>query len=74
MLQVIRELHAAEELSEAQQLLLLETKSKEELYDLENDPHEIHNLAAAPEQRETLDRLRALLDEWIVDTEVSSVN
>jgi arylsulfatase A-like enzyme len=33
----------------------------EELYDLRNDPEELTNLAAAPEQRERLEKLRATL-------------
>jgi arylsulfatase A-like enzyme len=68
MLSVIRELHAQGKLTEAQQLILLETKPKEELYDLENDPHEINNLAYVPEYQGTLGRLRESLDGWIADT------
>jgi arylsulfatase A-like enzyme len=37
----------------------------EELYDLDADPHEQHNLAAIPQHAETLWRLRAELDGWI---------
>ena len=42
----------------------------EELYDIEPDPYEIHNLAgsARTEHREALFRLRAALDTWIVET------
>ncbi len=39
------------------------TKPVEELYDLENDRDEIHNLAASPEHRAVLDKLRAALRE-----------
>ncbi len=35
-----------------------------ELYDLEHDPHEQHNLADAPEHAATLRRLVAQLDAW----------
>jgi hypothetical protein len=35
-----------------------ETKPPEELYDLENDRDEVHNLAGSPEHQETLERLR----------------
>jgi hypothetical protein len=40
----------------------------EELYDLETDPHEIHNLAATPDHRATLEKLRAALDRWMEET------
>lgn len=44
-----------------------EPKPPEELYDLQADPDETRNLAAAPEHRETLDRFRAALREWILN-------
>lgn len=37
----------------------------EELYDLQNDPHELRNLAAATEHGETRLRLKRKLDEWM---------
>ncbi len=37
----------------------------EELYDLENDPHEQRNLAANPARGDELRRLRAELDVWL---------
>jgi len=40
----------------------------EELYDGQNDPHEIHNLAQSPEYRSTLVRLRGALESWIEET------
>jgi N-sulfoglucosamine sulfohydrolase len=36
-----------------------------ELYDLQNDPYELKNLADEPEQKPTLARLRAALDAWM---------
>jgi arylsulfatase A-like enzyme len=68
MLPVIRQLDALGKLTETQRLILLETKPEEELYDLEHDPHEIHNLADVSEHQATRDRLSAVLDEWIADT------
>ena len=41
---------------------------EEELYDLQNDPHEIRNLAKSPEHQKTLERLRAVLTQWIDET------
>ena len=47
---------------------LLEPRGVEELYDLESDPYEIHNLADSPEHAEVLRDLRARLDAWIKRT------
>jgi len=41
-----------------------ETKPAEELYDLENDPDEVNNLADSPEHRATLERFRKALRQW----------
>ncbi len=43
-------------------------KPKEELYDVATDPHEIHNLAADPAHKETLDRLRQVHLDWVLET------
>jgi N-sulfoglucosamine sulfohydrolase len=49
---------------------LMKPFPEEQLYDTQQDPHEIKNLAAsdAPEHREALLRLRAALDTWIPET------
>lgn len=39
-------------------------RPSEELYDLANDPHELHNLAADPEHAVTLERFRRELEDW----------
>lgn len=44
-----------------------EAKPFEELYDSENDPHEIKNLAGDPAQAAALDRLRKALDAWMLE-------
>ncbi|MDQ3812357.1 MAG: sulfatase atsG, partial [Armatimonadota bacterium] len=36
-----------------------------ELYDLQNDPFELKNLAEQPDQKSNLTRLRAALDAWM---------
>lgn len=43
----------------AQSLFWQPTKPVEELYDLQQDPHEVNNLASDPQHAETLARLRA---------------
>ena len=70
ILPVMRELQAAGRLS-GPPLELMERRGPcEELFDLENDPHEIRNLvdSSQPEHRTALARLRAALDTWITDT------
>jgi uncharacterized sulfatase len=44
------------------------TRPAEELYDLQNDPHEVHNLAGDAEYQKILKELRAKLDAWIKET------
>jgi len=66
---LMRELYAEGKLS-GPAADLMEPLPYEQLYDTENDPHEIHNLAGSdqPEHREALFRLRAALDTWIAET------
>ncbi|MBX3420162.1 MAG: sulfatase [Pirellulaceae bacterium] len=52
-------------LNEAQRQFWL-TKPAEELYDLRNDPDQIHNLIAQPEHAETAKRLRDELMAWMI--------
>lgn len=40
-----------------------------ELYDLQSDPDELHNLAPDPTQRQHLERLYAALKQWHADTQ-----
>ncbi|MCR9245405.1 MAG: sulfatase-like hydrolase/transferase [bacterium] len=44
-------------------------RPREELYDLTDDPHEIHNLADDPAHRKALEHHRRLLDQWIRTTD-----
>jgi uncharacterized sulfatase len=41
-----------------------ETKPAEELYDLENDRDQVHNLAGSPQHQEILQRLRKAQQDW----------
>jgi uncharacterized sulfatase len=64
----LRRLHAAGELSEAAARFMAPTKPVEELYDTENDPHELNNLADDPRYYETLRFMQIAHDNWIRDT------
>ena len=45
-----------------------ELKGMDELYDLETDPHELSNIIARPEARETLERMQAELQHVLDET------
>lgn len=68
VISLMRDLAAAGELGEVPARLLAPTRPEEELYELEADPWEIHNLAGRPEQQALLARLRDVLDAWIAET------
>lgn len=65
--QVWKRLFDEQKLNEAQSHFW-RTKLPEELYDLENDRDEVHNLANDPQYQEVKERLRVSLREWILDT------
>ncbi|MEX0820798.1 MAG: sulfatase, partial [Rhodothermales bacterium] len=67
--QLMREMHFEDELM-GPAAALMEPLPYEELYDTQADPHEINNLAESgdPEHRAVLERMRAALDTWIVET------
>lgn len=64
----LREMMAAGEMKGAQLVFFSDEKPAEELYDLENDPHEVHNLVEDPEFAEELERHRERLANWIAET------
>jgi N-sulfoglucosamine sulfohydrolase len=55
------------ELSGAAAYIFMKTKPVEELYDLQTDPDEVHNLALTPTYRSKLMELRTALSKWQVD-------
>jgi N-sulfoglucosamine sulfohydrolase len=63
-----RRLAFAGKLNPVQMQFFARTKPAEELYDLDADPHEVKNLAAAPEHQDTLREMRAALEKWVIDT------
>jgi len=65
---LMRQLHAQGKLTPAQAALMAPRLPDEELYDLETDPFEIHNLAANPKHQKIRNELSAALELWIHDT------
>jgi N-sulfoglucosamine sulfohydrolase len=66
---LLKELHTGGKLTAAQEFLCQPRQPAEELYDLETDPHEIHDLIAStqPEHIAAREKLRVALDRWIED-------
>lgn len=58
----------ADKLTPAQAFLLQEPRPYEEFYDLQVDPHSLRNIAALKRYEGELNRHRALLDNWRVQT------
>lgn len=68
IIKAMRRLHKEGALSEAQSLIMSETRAAEELYDLQKDPNELHNLAGETQSAAVLADLRGKLDQWIEST------
>jgi len=68
VMQELRRLHRLGNLPPAAELFMANNKPVEELYDLQKDPYEIHNLAGKPEYGEMLERMRAAHVEWMLET------
>lgn len=64
----LRELHKKGKLDEVVERAFFGARPAEELYDLEKDPHQIHNLAQDPEFAEILETHRQFLKNWIKET------
>jgi len=65
----MEELFAKKKLTDEQARLWRKDRPAEELYDLNKDPHELHNLADAPNYQEQLMKMRTQLNEWIKKTD-----
>jgi len=67
---LLKELYAEGKLTPPQAALCAPRQPEEELYDLDNDPHQILNLVSSdnPEHRTTIERLRKVMLEWIENT------
>jgi arylsulfatase A-like enzyme len=69
ILVTLRSLHAAGRLNDLQERILFSpTRPKEELYEWTQDRWQVKNLAGDPKHAETLAKMRARLDRWIVET------
>ena len=64
----IRRVAAVGKSPAAAKLFITPTKPTEELYDLKNDPHEIHNLAGEGKHADKLKELRAAHSDWVKRT------
>jgi arylsulfatase A-like enzyme len=65
----MRQWHNAGRLNATQQLIMHETRPREELYDLNADPHEINNLADDPRHSKNLKQMRQRLNKWMKETD-----
>ena len=61
---IMRSLRDEGQLNEDQRFFFGPDKPVEELYDLQEDPHELKNLAGVPEYSDFLNELREKLDLW----------
>jgi len=64
----IRRVDAEGKLPPPAKLFTAERKPVEELYDLKNDPHEVHNLAGESRYRDILKRMREVHLKWVQET------
>jgi uncharacterized sulfatase len=65
VLTLLEIMHEKGELTPVQELFMAETKPPEELYDIQNDPEEINNLADSTEYADVLEKMRVQLDQWL---------
>ena len=68
IIKTLRALHSEGKLNELQSRVLAIPRPSEELYDLENDPHETVNLAGAAPHGEAVKKLRVALYDWMVNS------
>jgi len=64
---LLRQLHAEGKLTPAQARYMAPTKPPEELYDLQNDPYELNNLAKSPQHQDVLNRMRRTHKQWVLE-------
>ena len=62
---LVKELNKKGQLNKAQALFAAAEKPIEELYDVQADPDEVHNMAQDPAQKKTLMQMRSLVDGFV---------
>lgn len=68
IMKAMRNLYAEDKLNDVQAQWLADHRPAEELYDLENDPWETHNLAGNPGYAQVRKQLRKVLEDWMIET------
>jgi uncharacterized sulfatase len=68
VLTVMQVLHKEGKLTADQEKFMAASRPREEFYDLQQDPHELHNLADDPKHKRAVQTHRRKLDEWIKAT------
>jgi len=68
ILTLMQVLYVEGKLTPEQERLMAPNKPAEELYDLSNDPDELHNMAEDPKYRTVLEEMRNKLDTWMKET------
>jgi uncharacterized sulfatase len=61
-------LHAQDLLTPEQEAFMAATRPEEELYDLQNDPYELVNLASSESHQGILESMRQRLNDWVEAT------
>jgi len=74
ILPLLRDLNAAGKLNADQAYFFAKTKPREQLYDLENDPWELNNLADSSAHQKIKTRLVKKLNQWIERTNDHGLN
>ena len=64
----LRQIAGEGNLNDAQKPLWEPSRPREEFYDTQTDPHELNNLAHSPQHRDILEKMRALLRDWMIKT------
>ena len=64
----LRRVAATGQMPSAMGLFMADRKPVEEFYDLQNDPHEINNLANDHKHKDQLEKFRKVHKEWIKET------